>query len=138
MKISQRVAALGVSAVVAGTLLSGCSALSGLNRVASCSRVATAGSDLKDALTSVTAQADDPSAAVETVSKATDRFADQTKDIRDASVKAKTDAVVSALRTLSSDLKAAESAPSATAASKIDTDKSAVLDAAHSVIAACE
>ena len=111
--------------------------MSGLNRVASCSRLATAGSDLKNSLSGLSAQSD-PAAALNTVTKATDDFSSAMKDVRDTKVKAKADAVISALHTLTADLKAAQNEPPALAGSKLGTDKSTVLDAASAAKAVCE
>lgn len=122
---------------LATCLLSGCSAVSGLSRVASCSRLASAGSDLKESLSGLSAQGD-PADALNTVTKATDDFSSAMKDVRDAKVKAKADAVTSALHTLAADLKAAPNLSPAQAESKLETDKSAVLDAASEAKAVCE
>lgn len=122
---------------IAAFLLAGCSAVSGLNRVASCSRLATAGSDLKDSLGGLSAQSDF-TAALGTVTRATDAFSSAMKDVRDAKVKAKADAVTAGLHTLAADLRSAPSLPAALAESKLETDKAAVLDAASAAKAVCE
>ncbi|GAB3801109.1 hypothetical protein GCM10028798_16600 [Humibacter antri] len=122
---------------IAALLLSGCSAVGGLSRVASCSRLASAGSTLKDSLSGLSAQSD-PAGALGTVTKATDDFSSAMKDVRDDKVKAKADAVTAALHTLAADLKAAPNEPPALTASKLETDKSAVLDAASAAKAVCE
>ncbi|GAB3608892.1 hypothetical protein GCM10027414_10170 [Humibacter ginsengiterrae] len=127
---------LGGIAITA-LLLSGCSAVNGLSRVASCSRLASAGSDLKDSLTGLSAQSD-PAAALSTVTQATDAFSSAMKDVRDAQVKAKADAVTSALHALAAELKAAPGIPPAQAETKLETDKAAVLDAASAAKAVCE
>lgn len=134
----RRMAGILGAAAIAAALLSGCSALSGLNSVASCSRLATAGSDLKEALSGLGSQVEDPAAALATVTKATDAFASEMKDVRDQKVKTKAAAVTSALRTFAADLKAAGDAPSPDAATALDDDKTAVLDAAQAAKAVCE
>ena len=134
---TQRIAVAVATVMIVAGLTSGCSAVSGLSRVASCSRLATAGSDLKDSLSGLSAQSD-PAEALNTVTKATNDFSSAMKDVRDPKVKAKADAVTSALHTLAADLKAAPSEAPALAASKLGTDKSAVLDGASAAKAVCE
>lgn len=122
---------------ISACLLSGCSVVGGLDHVASCSRLASAGSDLKTSLGGLSAQSD-PTTALSTVTTATDAFASAMKNVRDAKVKEKADAVTSALHTLAADLKTAAAAPSPGAATKLDADTSAVLDAAQAAKAVCE
>ncbi|MHA7985622.1 hypothetical protein ACX9R5_07410 [Rathayibacter sp. CAU 1779] len=118
--------------------LSGCSVVSGLNRTAACSRLAVAATQLKDAEADFSADESDPAAAAATASKAADEFDSKMKDVRDADVKAKSDAITSALRTLATDLQKAADDPASADTAQLSADKSALLDAADKAKSLCE
>ncbi|NNC11749.1 hypothetical protein HII28_07655 [Planctomonas sp. JC2975] len=118
--------------------LSGCSVVNGLNRTVACSRLAVAATQLKDAEADFSADAADPAAAAATVTKAEDAFDSQMKDVRDADVKTKSDAITSALRTLAADLQKSADDPASADGAKLSADKTALLDAADQAKSLCE
>ncbi|MGN6128014.1 MAG: hypothetical protein ACTHON_15745 [Humibacter sp.] len=138
MKTSNRIVTIAAAAVLAGTMLSGCSAAAGLSKAAGCLELAKAASTLSttanDALSSATS---DPAAAADKLAGGADKFDATVKKITDADVKAKAQAMSDAYKKFTTDFQAYAKDPSGSDPSALSSDATALSTAASDVSSVC-